>query len=453
MEVTIKMQGSLVGRIIPLATVAVLAAAPLLAVEVYVPAINPGLNNDGSRSETELWVGNAGTKAGSFTTTYFDVNSDGTHRAGVPSSTHSVPAGRSFQVTGVAKSGQAGLVVIGLDSGMVADARLVSTAQSGAIAISSVPVISTANQVDAGGKAELLGLERDPENGRLLHFGVVNLGGAAASCMVSFFRVDGSQIASTVTLALKPLSLLHFQDALGILDAGRVSGVRGEVSCDQPFFAYGAQQQFPNAHYQFVTPTTEGGDAPSQPITCQAGLVCYDFPGIVHTSTSANPDHAVRLNPPPGTYKKVAVHLEVQINGFSAPSDGGHGMLYMVLDKNKDMFGYIFLQGPNANRVVLRHGFGQTTGAKAKLIQAFTPVNGATYALDYVYDAAGRSLVMTLKKGGQEVVRFADAPNIHSIGIGASQQIILGLSNPGKVSNEPASIGWVYKNLHVELTP
>ena len=61
------MQRSLAGRLaaltaafVALVALAAASAAPLAAAEVFVPAINP-VANDGSRSETELWITNPGT--------------------------------------------------------------------------------------------------------------------------------------------------------------------------------------------------------------------------------------------------------------------------------------------------------------------------------------------------------------------------------------------------------
>ncbi|HXT50690.1 MAG TPA: hypothetical protein VN811_06580 [Thermoanaerobaculia bacterium] len=443
-------------RIAQIAAIALLAAAPLAAAEVYVPALNPAVANDSSRSATELWISNNGTATASFTATYLEADTDGTRR-GATSSPTSVLPGASINVTNVAQSGKVGLVAIELGTGLAADARLLTTAQNGAVTTSAVPVISDANKFAAGAKAELLNLVRDPEQARLLHFGVVNLGRQAAECKVDFFQANSSRLVNTITLAMQPLSLLHFNDAFGILQVGRVSAIRAEVSCNQPFYAYGAQFLGPNSHYLFITPAQATGIATTPPppptATCGNGAVCYDFPGIVHTSTLSNPDRGITLSPPVGVYSRLKLHLEVQVNGFYPPADMAHGMLYLVRDKNKDMFANVFLQGPGTNQIVLRHGFNLTHPQKPKLTQKLAAASGTTYALDYLYDPAAGSLLLTLKDGGVEVVHMAGVPNVSRIQIASGNKVVIGLSNPGVVSNEPASIGWVFKNLHVELIP
>src|SRR3954447_4185666 len=108
------MKRSLAGRLGLLAgglvAFGALAAAPLHAAEVFVPALNP-VANDGSHSETELWISNPGTAGDTAKAAFLAADTDGTQRTGIPTSV-TVFAKGSVNVTHVAQSGKFGLVAV-----------------------------------------------------------------------------------------------------------------------------------------------------------------------------------------------------------------------------------------------------------------------------------------------------------------------------------------------------
>lgn len=447
------MQGTLAARI---TIAAALAVTPLTAEVVYVPALDPAVATDGSTSATELWISNPTGGPLTFKTTFLANDTDGTEgpASGVD---NSVPSQRIFNVVNAGQGGKVGLMAVEVANGLTVDARVITTAQGGGVVTTLAPVISDGNKLAADETAQLLALERDPDLGKIVDLGVVNLASSSSQCTISFFRTDGSQIGSTAVIALKPLSLRHFADALGVIGATKETGVRAQASCTKPFFVYGAQFFSTNSHVLFVTPSTapEGEAPPSENCPpADTGIVCYEFPGVVHTSTKSRPDHSIVVAPPEFAYSRLRLHLEIEINGFAPPSSGAHGLVYLVRDINKDMYANVFVQGPGTNSIVLRHGMGQTHGQKAKLVKGFKPTSGTTYSLDYLYDPIAKSIVLTLSEGGTEILRLTSAPNVNKVHIDAGQKIVIGLSNPGNnPAIEPASFGWVYKNLKLELEP
>src|SRR4030095_16564563 len=254
------------------------------------------------------------------------------------------------------------------------------------------------------------------------------------------------------------LSIRHFADPL--VDEDTVTDVRAEIYCNQSFYAYATVHGANGQVEYFITPAFSGSStllppgstAPAK--SCSTGAGVYDFPGVVHTSTRSNPDHTIILSPPEAAYSRLKVHLEVQINGWEPVVSKAHGLLYLVRDKNKDMYANAFLQGPGTNQMVLRHGMNQTSGEKPKLTKGFAETLGQTYAVDFLYDPVGRTLVLTISTlSGQELSRITGTPNVNRVQIDQGQKIVVGLSNQGTEESEPDSIGWVYKNLHVELIP
>jgi len=277
---------------------------------------------------------------------------------------------------------------------------------------------------------------------------VVNPGDRPALCMATLWSGDGTAIGAPARLEVPAQSMTYRQD---LLDAPP-AGARIAVRCDQPFYAFAAVHGA-DGEAGVLTPPR---GAPVKGISCGLGSVCWDYSGVDLVASTKTPTRAILIDAPDGSYDEVTVHLEVEIHGWTQSLNGAHGILYMVRDKNKDMFANIFLQGPtsNGNALVLRHGFGQTHPEKAKIRVHFFPKDGQTYAFDYVYRPAAGTLSLTVKgPNGQPLVHITGKPNVDHVSIGPGQLIHIGLSNPGAVINEPTSLGWVYKNLHVELTP
>jgi len=445
-----------------LGLLATLAAAPLAAAEVYVPAINPAVANDGSRSETELWISNPGISQIGFTTAYLAADTDGTQRT--TSSTTQVPAGRAFNVTKVGQSGKVGLVAIDVGAGLLVEARLVSTSQNGAVAVARVPVISDATKLAAGTKAELLGLERDPERGRLLHFGVVNVGSQTSTCQLSFFRTDGSQIAGTVALSLKPLSLLHFQDALATLGEGRVSGVRAEVTCNQAFYAYGATFHYPNSHYLFVTPTshTATGTAPSNPPPPPpppaGNTVVFERAGLIHDATSVAPKGRIDVTVPRAlSLKRLVLDMDVVPGPWNREKiPGNHGLVWLYRGKFRgNTVANVNTFGPNKFTFKASQNIdldaAQLTVAEASL----TLNQGQRYHVHYVYDAENGRVTATISSGGQALrtLSFASTASGHNLTVPSTGMIAEFGHNFGQEGPEVACPGWKYYDLRIEMVP
>ena len=195
------------------------------------------------------------------------------------------------------------------------------------------------------------------------------------------------------------------------------------------------------------------GETPAG-LACSTGTACYVFPGLVHASTVANPARGITLTPPAGSYSAVKLHLEVQLGPWNTPVTAAHGILYFVQNRNRDMFANIFLRGPAINQLTLRHGFNQSHVQKARLDQSLAAQANETYVIDYVYDTARKVITLKATRDGVLVVDLVGTPNINRINIAATDQINIGLSNPGtNPTIEPASIGWRYSNLKVEFFP
>lgn len=450
------------GRLALLAALAVAAAVPvpLAAAEVYVPALNP-VANDGSRSETELWIANPGAAAVNATTLYLAAETDGTQRTGLVGTTVTVGATRSVKVTGLGQNGKSGLVAVEVGSSLLVEGRMVTTSPSGGVVITRVPVVSDSTKIAAGSKALLLGLERDPERGRLLHFGIVNAGTQAAQCTLAAFRADGAQLGTNVVVEVKPISLRHFADALGVLNAGRVEGARAEVSCNQPFYAFGASFHWPSSHYMFVTPSNvaagSGGGGPSNPPPSGDSVV-FERPGLIHSATVANPKGTVAVTVPRAlSLKRLVLDIEVVPGPWNREkTPGNHGIVWLYRGKfRSNTVTNVNAFGPNKYTVKANQnvdlGAGDVTAAEGSL----TFVEGQRYHVHYVYDAENQLVTTTVSSGGQvlRTISMAGTASGRRLTVPSNGMIAEFGHYFGQEGPEVASPGWRYYDLRIEMIP
>lgn len=447
------MHGPLAGRI---ALLAVLVSSPPAAAEVYIPALDP-VAADGSRSETELWISNGGTTQAQYSALFLPAFSDGTKRTG-QATTGAVVGGRSINVTKVVQSGKVGLVAVELAAGMVLDARIVSTTASGAIAIAPVPVITASNRLAAGAKAELVGLERDPDRGRLIHFGLVNLGNQVAQCQLAFFRSDGTSIGGNVLLALQPLSLSHYVDALSTLGQVKIAGVRSTVTCNQPFYAYAALFATPNSHYSFIVPAATPGSGGTNPPPPPGGkTVVFERQGVVHTASVSVPKGRVDV-PVSGelSLRRLVLDMDVVAGPWNREKiPGNHAIVWLYRGKFRgNTVANINSFGPNKYTVKSSQNIELPAGALTVDEGGLELIQGQRYHVHHVYDAENGRVTTTVSTGGQTKLGLsmeATAPN-RTLVIPANGMVAEFGHYFGQEGPEVASPGWSYQNLRIEMT-
>jgi hypothetical protein len=419
---------------------------------VYVPL--PGVTAVGPVSyETQITVTNTLTLQRTATYLQFPTGVDGTQRQALTKTPLQVAAGK----TSVLKPTPSvrGVLELSAPPGFYYSARLVGTGSAAGLGV-DLPVINSDTMTRANNRLVVQGLKSSGT--QTTDLVIVNLGKTSSSCTTRVLRADGTLAFAQATVALLPLSHRFFANIFSGVPAG-ITDARAEVTCTNDFFAFAQMTNTTTGEYAIAAPTETSASTLTAPgetssLDCSVGTVCYVFAGLVHQSTTANPDRAITLTPAPGSYSSVKVHLEVEVGPWNTPATGAHGVLYFVRNKNRDMFANIFLRGPDKNDLTLRHGFNLTHPQKPKLEQAFPVHQGETYAFDYDYNTTAKTLTLRVSQGDQLLFEMVDRPNINRIDIGASDKILIGLSNPGtNPTIEPASIGWKYSNLKVEFFP
>ncbi|HXK39791.1 MAG TPA: hypothetical protein VJ837_03085 [Candidatus Paceibacterota bacterium] len=182
--------------------------------------------------------------------------------------------------------------------------------------------------------------------------------------------------------------------------------------------------------------------------------------GVFHAPTPGNETGIVRINLPEEgvSYGRMTVTFDVINNGWGPKSDGRH-MLFQMSRVNQnqtfgwlDLYGYANALGPNRNQATLSHGVGLSTTQKIKAQGAFGMQIGERHRVEYVYDAAGRIITLTITdSSGEQMSRVTSFPNVSSINIGNKRFEIL-FGNPASENqSEPPSYGWQYSDLEVRF--
>ncbi|HEX9940783.1 MAG TPA: hypothetical protein VGG03_02105 [Thermoanaerobaculia bacterium] len=413
---------------------------------VYVPAPGPS-SLGGSTYEVQVSVTNTAPDARDVKQVLLAHDTDGTQRTGAPA-TVQLAGGRST----VVRPGSAfrGLLELSGGGELRYAARLAGTGP-GRLGV-YLPVITSDNLIPAGQTTTVQGLLSGA--GRATDLTLVNVAQQGSQCTASVTRADGTVLIAPVTFNLMPLSQRTFGN---IFANGDVSEARAMVSCTREFFVFALLTDAATGEVSYVGPSASGESLlrlPGEGPVCPPTAACFDTKGIVHQPTPATPVRRVVYNPVPGTYSKIHMTMDVYISGFSPQNPAAlHMLFWLVRDRNFNMFGYGALRGPDTNQVLLRHGIGLTHANKLKIVQPFTaPIVGKTYHLDYTYDTARGFLELTMSDSTGVVQRLTGVPNVSNFSFKAGERIIIDLGFPGTNPDEARTDGWIYRDLHLELS-
>lgn len=294
---------------------------------VYVPYPGP-VEIAGVQYETQIWVSNIDEeKFRRIEYLLIQSRKNGTERKDGPTLVR-IPPGVTTRL-GISENVK-GMVEIFAAPQVAINARLVrSVAVAGAKPGSGaqLPVVSSENLAAAGETIHLQGWERTED---LVHsnLGILNLGDSEIHCEIGVFRADGSQIASTALIRFNARSHVQYDEALGILEAGNVRDVRGEVTCDQEFYAYVSifydhlDPELPT-DVVFVEPSASGRSELRRPVD-EGDFIYLDEMNWSQTSNVRNGPHKNASGWDPhagkhgiGGYKKIEINGTTYEHGIS----------------------------------------------------------------------------------------------------------------------------------------
>lgn len=428
-------------------TTLLLGAPVAQAGTVYVPL--PGYPAVGAEGwEPTVFVTNGNSTAASFKQLALPADTDGTTRPSPPTA-QQVPAG---ETAGLALSaGFTGLLELTAPAGFSFSGRLDRT--DGADS-TELPVLSSENAAPAGSTLYLQGLRRSDTLAS--DWTLVNLGWASASCKISTFGVAGGPIGAAATVALKPLSSRVFPDVLLTLGVSAGEYVRGQVTCDQPFYTFAMARDAESGDIGLIEPSSRGNSTfalPGEegPQECPAGAACFTVDGLAFKPSKSTPTKGFNFPLPPGNYERLHFEMDVKHGGWDPANPGGKHMLFwLVKNRNYYMYGYSNFEGPSKNKVFFRHGIELTHPEKIKLGANFAAQPGHTYHLEYTYDTRENFLKLEVSENGNVVATINGQPNVNVISIEPGDQGVLGIGFDGTNPAERPTYGWEYSNIKIQ---
>jgi hypothetical protein len=436
-------------------------AGAAFAGTVYVPVPDPA-GVAGSSHAVQIWITNSGTAQRPYTATFLEAESDGTQRPGKATETP-VPAGRTTLLGGIGVHGKVGLLEIDTGAQTSIDARVVNTAPTGQVSVSTIPVISSDNLFAAGATAILQGLGRDDVRGDLSSLGIVNLAKQGAQCEIKLFRADGSPIGPTVALAFKPLSLRYFADAFGLLGQTRLADARVQIACNQPFYAYATLFLKSSSQLVFTTPSATGastlagpGGASEPPPAGNA--VVYSIPGLFHTATVAKPKEQREIVLPRDlSLKKLVIDMDFIPGPWNRDKvPGNHGLVWLYREKFRgNTIANVNAFSPPKLTLKAAQNINLAPLATTQEESGVPWVEGQRFHLKYTYDAEHGLVSVVLSAGGTTIKSFSyasTAPN-NVLAVPAKGLTVDFGHYANQEGPEVAAYNWRYYDFRVEMVP
>lgn len=446
-----------------LALVAAVSASisPAWAGFVYVPVLDRA-GSGGSSHSTEVWLANNHPQERRYGTFFLPAGANGATRSGT-SAKATIAGGRTVKLVG-AGAGQRGLLEIETVAPVQIEARMVNSPSSGFGAYTSVPVISSENALAPGAVAHLLALSRD-NSGTYTDLEIVNLGTQAAQCSVQFFRTDGSAIAAAATVAVPPLSLRQFGDALGVLGQTAVADTRARVSCNQTFYAFAALYNPARTMLTFVTPAASGASTLSGPNGGgepgpTPGAIVFERTGALHTPVEGSEIRQINVPVPQAlSLKRMIIEWDVVPGAWTAiKPEGNHNLIWVHRGKYRsNTIANVNTFGPPRSGIKNTQNVDMPAKALFAKEVPLALQQGVSYHLRYVYDAEANRITLTVTSGGATVATLemeGSTPSgrltVPATGLTVqfghtAAQALEGIEFP--------TYGWQYSNLRLEMVP
>jgi len=468
-----------------LAALAALLPSPARAGEALVPIASAQTIND-TFYQTRLWVTNQGTVPRRLSVKFVAVDANGVQAPVTGGAT--VNPGATVLLQNVAPIGRPGMLLLSGAPQLTVAARLEAASGNGAIAAANLPVITGTSVAVANAVLVLQGLGRSAD-GMVSDVHIINASEETASCVLAGFKSEGQRIAEAVNLAVKPLSLRSFEDALGSLGQTALSAARFTVTCNKPFYAFARVQRPGTPQLQYVGPSasigqdtsataSDEGDLPEGDGYPQAEATALEGALSEQVAGDVNADGSVTLDVPgeflrarngasykgyplpirPGQlYRRAVIEYDLFEGKFRTPLFHGiMGLHRPDPDRRKRVLFLGFLiRGSNGFKTILDIGKDPRTGA-GELIKSNTgPWRANTnFHVRFDYDVTARRVTLQVWKAGQLVQTLSGQVNNLDLMAppGRSLYLDFGMTGVADGAYFPP-MGWVYSNLKVKLTP
>jgi hypothetical protein len=409
-------------------------ALPAAAGTYYIP--NPDL--DGlRRAEWKLEVTKGGPRR--FAPIFIDTGIDGSGATASEVNVDNDSKPNVFDVTGFVR-GPGMLKLQG--AGMQVNTGVLFLPQGDDTMTWALPVLAEDNWFKAGETAHIQGLARDSSGHSNLE--ILNFAAAAANCNVKLLRPKGSPLGPVDKVKVLPLSHRVMDDPFeGLLALPAAGGLRAEVSCNQPFYAYGTFVGDNARAFRLLYPL----DAPPAPVV---ETVSIDRPKQFFAPTPGNSQMTFTLPlVPDRAYRSVTIDFDLRISKFTTHFTGLVGMFHTGGQRfNKTLYFGSFVRGMRSRTLV-----DQGSAVVEPALKFGTGwKEGAVHHVKIVYDTQTATLRMVVSRNDAVIADVTGAAFNLDLAErnGNPVKLNFGLAGVADGAYFPP-IGWKFSNLKVKI--
>lgn len=306
----------------------------------------------------------------------------------------------------------------------------------------ALPVVTSANWFKPGETAYLQNLARN--SGGFSNLEIMTFGSSQASCQYQLRRPLGSAIGPPKSVAVKPESHLVVNNVLqGLVEVANAAGVRAEVKCNQPFYAYATFVSANPKNFRFLYPFDTAPLAYGEAVN-------LNLPGVFFQPVQGRSELLVDLPlVPERGYRKATIEFEMNVTSFSPVFSSVVGMYRDGGPRfNKTLYFGSFIRG-NRKRSMIDQG--------SPVVEPSIKVNtawqqGANYRVVIVYDAENATLRFQALQGTRAVLDVTgSAYNLDLANRdGSPVKLAFGLRGVADNAYYPPW-GWRFSNLKVKV--
>jgi hypothetical protein len=302
-----------------------------------------------------------------------------------------------------------------------------------------LPVITDDNWFKKNETAHLQNLTRNAKGHANIE--IMNFGTQAAACSVQLRRPKGSPFGNPTTVTLLPVSHEIVEDAFAdVVTVG--GGLRAEVECDQPFYAYGTFVGTDRGNFRLLYPLS----APSAPVTETLNVIRN---GVFFVPEAGASDLDLALPLVAGrAYRKVSIDFDVFVKKFTPIFTGLVGMVHAGGPRfGKTLYFGTFVRGARAKTLI---DLGSPVVEPALRISSPWK-EGTIHHVSLVYDTEGATTQMKVTQNGKTVMdATGGAYNLDIADRGQPVRVVFGLGGVADGAYYPP-IGWRFSNLKIKI--
>jgi hypothetical protein len=409
-------------------------ASPALAGTFYIPTPDTGAGSPKFYAE----VTSGGTRR--LEVTFINTGASGVGRTGTPANVDNDEKPNAFNLTRyVVEVGM--LRLVGDPGPDVRTGAVFVETRSGKYPW-ALPVLTEENRFRTGETAYLYGLARTA-TGRS-NVEIVNFGSAIATCQLQILRPRGSAIGSPRTVSLPALSHNVVEDPLlGVIANPTGANLRAQVTCNQPFYAYGTFVDANAANFRMLYPL----DTPAQPVV---ETVSVDRPGVFFIPRVGNSVLDIPLPLVPGrSYRKATIEFDVRISQFTPLFTGLVGMFHTGGQRfNRTLYFGTFVRGLRSRTMIDQ---GSAVIEPAIVVGTGWREN-AEHHVKIVYDTEAATVQFQVTRNNAVVLdAFGSAFNLDLADRGNPVRLNFGLPGVADHAYYPP-FNWRFSNLTVRVT-